>query len=81
MLKSNQILLDRYSDMPFLIIRQIAKQHQKFDHAWNHNSHHPNMTNITMSRQKEEFSQQFTISYLAQQIVKMSSNLKRMQTV
>ena len=52
--KYNQLLMDRYSDVIFLI-RQVTKQHQKFNHAWNHINYHPNIVNDTISRQKKGF--------------------------
>ena len=33
--KYNQILLDKCNDTTS-ILRQIVKQYQKYDHAWNH---------------------------------------------
>ena len=60
--------MDRYSDTTFLI-RQITMQQQKLNHAWNHIKDHPDMANNdTISRQKEEFSQQFTIFYFKQKV-------------
>ena len=68
--KYKQILLDRYSDTTFLL-QQITKQHQEFDHDWNHINNHPNVAKIWYQNKKEELSQQFMISYLAKLKVKM----------
>ena len=40
--KYNQLLLDRYNDVAFLI-RQVTKQHQNFYDALNYSTNHPNM--------------------------------------
>ena len=60
--------MDRYSDTASLI-RQITKQHQKLDCAWNCINDHSKVAVIPYQN-KEEFSQQFTISFLAQLKVK-----------
>ena len=49
--KYNQPPMDTYSNTTFLIW-QIPKQHQNFDHVWNHINDHPNMKNDTLSKQK-----------------------------
>ena len=73
--KFNQILLERYSDITFLL-KQISKQHQRFDHAWNYISNDLNMENHTTSKQKEELSYQSIISYLAQVKSRCKAGLK-----
>ena len=68
--KYEQFLMDTYSDT-VLLMKQITKKHQKFDNTWNQINDHPNVVNDTLSRQKEEFSQQFTISSLGQLNIKI----------
>ena len=55
--KYNQLLMDRYSDMIFLI-RQFSEPHLKFGYTWNHSKN---------QEKQEEFSQQFIISFSIQQ--------------
>ena len=46
--KYSQLLMDRYSDTTFLI-RQIIKQHEKFNHAGNNVSNHPDVASGNIS--------------------------------
>ena len=52
--KHNQLLVDRYIDIVFPI-REIQKQHQKFDHIRNHINHHPNLTNDSLWKKDMDF--------------------------
>ena len=47
--------MDRYNETTY-VIRQIIKQHQKFDHAWNHISDHAIMETIPYEDQKRGIS-------------------------
>ena len=49
MIMYKQLLQERYGDTVFLL-RQISKQHSKFNHMWNHVSDHPKVKNDTTSR-------------------------------
>ena len=44
--------MDKYSDTVFLI-REISKQHKKFEHEWHHVNNNPSVANDTIYRKKE----------------------------
>ena len=52
--KYNELLMDRYSNMAFLIRQITTKEHLTFVHSWNYINDHPNMANDTLWRQKME---------------------------
>ena len=71
--KYNQLLKDRYTDTIFLL-RQVTKQHSKFNHALNHIADHPNMVNDNTSRHKRGFFSNILISFLIKQKAKLLNN-------
>ena len=54
MLKYNLVLTDRYSDI-VLLIKQISRQHKKFEHVWNPITEHPAIVTTQCPEKKENF--------------------------
>ena len=58
------------------LISQTIKQHQIYDHTWNHVSNHPNVANDIISSKREEFLSNSTFSILSNRRSRCKATLK-----